>query len=168
MWGEVVQVVKSQQEKMLGTLVGRLSVPPRVALASLLKHGASALKPSFSPETGRWTKALVSPRVASKFRKELRINGSANLPFVGEGLEKIEEWKAVLARGNNGKEVRCARLRAPKNHKNDRTRENRAVKIEDKLKAMPKRIEEHRKAVKDRKPKPGVESLFKKLVRTKA
>ena len=120
------------------------------------------MKPT-KTDTGRWAKALVSPRIASKIRKELRLNGSANLPFVGV---EVDAWKAILD-GKLGKEVKLARLRAPKDHKNDRTRELRALKIEEKMAAMPKRIEDNKKAIKDRKPKPGIETLFKKLNRTK-
>jgi hypothetical protein len=55
-------------------------------------------------------------------------------------------------------------IRAPKGRGRDRNREDRARKIEDRMKDMGGRIEDYRKAVEDRKPIEGIETLFKRMV----
>jgi len=57
-----------------------------------------------------------------------------------------------------------ATLRSLKGRKRDRTREARAAKIEGRMKEMDGRVEEYRKAVEERKPLPGIETMFKRMV----
>jgi hypothetical protein len=48
-------------------------------------------------------------------------------------------------------------------HKRDRTREDRALKIESLVQNVDKKIADHRKKVADAKPKPGILSMIKRI-----
>ena len=54
-------------------------------------------------------------------------------------------------------------IRNFKGHKRERTRESRALKIENNMKGMEQKIAEYRKGVEDRKDPPGLETYLKKL-----
>lgn len=55
-------------------------------------------------------------------------------------------------------------LRPMKLHKSERTREDRAQRITKAMKDMPAKEAKHRAEVASRKPKPGVESTFKRIL----
>mmetsp|Transcript_27656 Transcript_27656/g.61750 ORF Transcript_27656/g.61750 Transcript_27656/m.61750 type:complete len:80 (-) Transcript_27656:328-567(-) len=56
-------------------------------------------------------------------------------------------------------------IRRPfKLHKNQRTREDRFERIKGKLAEQPTLIENHRKAIREAKPKPGISTLYKRLL----
>ena len=93
---------------------------------------------------------MVSPRLAAKVRKAAIREDS-----VGPGKMWDPVWDLEIPK--------LPTLKAPKGHLRDRTREKRAVKIEENLKGMDKKIQEYRDAVESRKPIPGIETLFKRL-----
>mmetsp|Transcript_5163 Transcript_5163/g.15323 ORF Transcript_5163/g.15323 Transcript_5163/m.15323 type:complete len:140 (-) Transcript_5163:22-441(-) len=127
-------------------------------IRKLAQHGAAALKPrkvDALPGHSPWRRPLISRREAAVFRKQALRAGTFG-SFDAERGGWLEDWDEVP-------EPRA--LIPPKGHKRERTREARAAAIEANLADMPKRIEEYRKAVRARKPTPGVEALLKRLVR---
>ncbi|GMI30468.1 hypothetical protein TrCOL_g1393 [Triparma columacea] len=124
---------------------------PKSAISAVQRLGLAALRPTFNKDTNRWRKASVSPRVAAKVRKSA-IQSSQ----YGPGLLWDPVWDVSLPKFHS--------IRAPKGRGRDRNREDRARKIEDRMKDMGGRIEDYRKAVEDRKPIEGIETLFKRMV----
>ena len=127
---------------------------PVAALTAFSRYGGQALKPTYNPHSGRWRKALVSPRLAAKVRKE-----AIRTSNVGEGKMWNPAWDFT--------DPKLPSLKAPKSTKRDRTREKRALKIEAAMETMDKRIAEYKATVVGRKPTPGIETLFKRLNRAK-
>eukprot|EP00520_Triparma_pacifica_P019762 CAMPEP_0118633082 /NCGR_PEP_ID=MMETSP0785-20121206/798_1 /TAXON_ID=91992 /ORGANISM="Bolidomonas pacifica, Strain CCMP 1866" /LENGTH=126 /DNA_ID=CAMNT_0006523915 /DNA_START=66 /DNA_END=443 /DNA_ORIENTATION=+ len=124
---------------------------PKSAIAAVERLGLRALRPVFNKDTNRWRKASVSPRVAAKVRKE-----AIRTSQYGPGLLWDPVWDYVGGPGGGGGlKPKFNSLRVPKGHKRDRNREDRAVKIENRMKEMDGRVEEYRKAVEGRKPEPG-------------
>ena len=68
-------------------------------------------------------------------------------------------------RGGNYGGIQLTLLRPPKETKRVRTREARAQKIESLVKGMDKKIEEFREEKMAKKPPPGIEEEFKKMVK---
>lgn len=133
---------------MSSTVTSRV---PRAAIEAFSRYGGQALKSTYNPVTGKWRKAIVSPRIAAKVRKE-----AIRTDCVGVGQMWDPVWDLQTPKLQS--------LRAPKGHLRDRNREKRAVAIEDNMAKMEKKIEEYREAVEARKPTPGIETLFKRMV----
>jgi hypothetical protein len=128
---------------------------PAAAIKAFQIYGGQAIKATFNSTTGKWRKPMVSPRLAAKVRKAAIREDS-----VGPG----KMWDPVWELEN----PKLPSLKAPKGHLRDRTREKRAAKIEDNLKGMDKKIAEYRAAVEGRKPVPGIETLFKRINRSRS
>ncbi len=98
---------------------------------------------------------MVSKRVAADLRKAAIIGGTYGSFDSKTGVGWDPKWD------NPG---RMPSLRAPKHHKRERTREQRAVNIETKMSGMPQAIEEHYQMLQKRKPEPTFENYLKKLM----
>ncbi|GMI58228.1 hypothetical protein ScalyP_jg5740 [Parmales sp. scaly parma] len=144
----------------------------RAAVKALQKFGGSALRASLNSNGRTYRKALVSPRKASVIRKAAIVDktfGSFdNLTGIGWDIawdvEKKQTAGGKLA-NINGEKWAINSLKPFKGKLNERTREERAMKIEEKLEGMDKLIENHRKEVKERTgKKEGVEALYKRII----
>ncbi|CAN0070273.1 unnamed protein product [Phaeothamnion confervicola] len=124
-------------------------------LSLLAEHGAAALQPRQGPN-GHLIQPLVSKRRAAEVRKEAMKAGTFGAFSAHQG-----GWRA------SWDETRAPILRRPPRlHKNQRTRADRAAKIEAKLLEQPKLIAEHKKALQALKPETGFLALVKKLTST--
>ena len=157
----------------------------RSALRHLRTHGISALRPQ--KINNKWRKPLVSPRIAADLRKRAILSGSYGSFNVETGVgwdplwdspkakaqpvptqdvgEKLMSMEQEEERGGNYGGIQLTLLRPPKETKRVRTREARAQKIESLVKGMDKKIEEFREEKMAKKPPPGIEEEFKKMVK---
>ena len=129
----------------------------RAALRHLCEHGADALKGRKMGD--RWRKAMVSNRVAADLRKKAIREGTYGsfCRETGVGWDPI--WD------NPG---RLPNMRAPKGvEKAQKSREERAQKIEKKLETMDEQIEEHLNMLRNRKPEKNFENYYKKLMKSR-
>mmetsp|Transcript_10805 Transcript_10805/g.23445 ORF Transcript_10805/g.23445 Transcript_10805/m.23445 type:complete len:143 (+) Transcript_10805:61-489(+) len=126
----------------------------RRATRYLQKHGEEALRPRFVNES--WRRAAVSGREAAILRKAAVREGSYGAfdPATGRGWDPL--WD---------KPGKTASIRPPKETKRERTRESRAQRIEQLLEQADEKIETYRKAQQEKKPEPGIETLFKKMMK---
>lgn len=120
------------------------------------KLGVDAFRPHPRDDgTKRWLRPALSRRQWKVARKTAIINGTFGT-FSKENGGWLPEWD----------EVREPQIVYPhKGHKRDRTRADRAKKIDQAMKDMPEKIQAYRDAVVARKPPPGIESLLKRLAR---
>ena len=168
--------------------------PASLAPSKCLKNPNKWLKPLIGPRIqGRFRKALMmTPGIVgsqtmpfSVTRNPTITNSAAaagSSPFDNLSPELrtfidtplcLEKYLHIFNRGSRALSSPTLRvttynptheLRKPKGSKNERNRELRASKIEDKMKNMDKRIEEYRNTLLARKPKPGIETQFKKAM----
>jgi len=119
-------------------------------------HGEQALKPQ--KVNGNWRGARISARKAARVRKEAILSGTYGSfnPLTGQGWDP--SWEKLRS---------IPRIRAPKLHKRERTREARAQKIENLLETMDEKIAEHRQAVLDRKPEGGILNVLDRMFKKK-
>lgn len=116
----------------------------------LARDGVLALTPT---KEGKWRRPSISNRKANVARKQAIVAGTYG-SFDPERGGWLPEWDKVRS-----PQV----LRPMREHKQDRTRPERAAVIRKNLKDMPAKIAAYRKEVKKRKPPPGIESLLKRL-----
>ncbi|TFJ81223.1 hypothetical protein NSK_007440 [Nannochloropsis salina CCMP1776] len=132
----------------------------------LLKYGGEALKPHFVD--GRWERPLISKRVAARLRKEAVMNGRVGPwqpSFQDSNGEKREGTKQVLGWDPAWDTVKAPKiLRPAKLHARERNREERFQKIETAMAGMAAKIAQHKESMRALKPKPGIETLYKKVV----
>ena len=123
---------------------------------------------------------MVSKRVAAMLRKRAIIEGnfgsfeetrgeetfsttparslpthprSASLPFQIGGWDPMwDTYKRPSVR------------RPPKLHLKERTRHDRFQRIQGKLEEQPQKLQDYRKGIQDAKPKPGIATLYKRLL----
>ncbi len=137
---------------LLSSLPSAVRIPgiPKSSLKFLETHGLLALVPTKNPRTGKWRPPLLPPKLSSRIRNYAIRNND-----VGPG----KLWNPVW----DLKTPKLSRVASPKGHKRDRTREKRAQRIEEKMEQMDSRIAEYRARVDERRPLPGIESLFKRM-----
>ena len=125
----------------------------------LTKHGVDALKPTciaVDEATGvrRWRKPAISRRVAAVLRKQARESGDWD-----------PAWDVELAMSATRGQGRFPHIKVPKKTTRQRTREQRASKIEEKMEGMDDRIEEHLAKRQGDKPPTTFEAVYKRLVK---
>jgi len=140
----------------------------RSALRKLCQHGIEALRPQRVND--RWRKPMVSRRVAADLRKAAIRSGTYGTFDAETGIGWDPIWDSPQRRrgvdeilGSNQSKIHS--IRPPKEHKHDRTREARAQQIEALLAQADDKIEEFRLEIEAKKPKPGIEEVFKKMSR---
>jgi hypothetical protein len=99
---------------------------------------------------------MVSRRVAADLRKSAIINGTYGSFDSTNGVGWDPKWD------NPG---RIPSLKAPKDHKRNRTREQRAVNIETKMAGMDKLIDDHYRMILKRKPEKNFEYYYRRSLR---
>ncbi|KAL7520404.1 hypothetical protein ACHAWF_000274 [Thalassiosira exigua] len=152
----------------------------RAALKQLCRHGIEALRAQ--KVNDKWRSPRVSRRVAGDLRKAAVRNGTYGKfdPITGVGWDPA--WDAPQRRkrdplavgegldrsellGSMGNQAGIASIRPPKETKRERTRESRAQKIENLLEQADDKIAEFRKEMEDKKPKPGIEEEYKRMMK---
>ena len=128
----------------------------RSAIRMLQKHGEVAMKPQFVNE--KWRSPIVSKRVVAVIRKHAIKDGTygAFNPETGKGWDPM--WD------NPGK---IKTLRKPRETKRERTREARAVRIENLLETADENIEKYRLEKEAAKPDKGIEYWVKQITKKK-
>mmetsp|Transcript_6626 Transcript_6626/g.8391 ORF Transcript_6626/g.8391 Transcript_6626/m.8391 type:complete len:175 (-) Transcript_6626:10-534(-) len=153
------------------------------ALRNLYKYGHDALKPhpiiDYTSKRQRWKRPLISKRVAKTLRKKAVREGTFGSydPLTGIGWDA--KWDVDTTNSSSGvgagvdvdvdataaikKNIPWMELRPMKGKKRERTREERALKIEGLLEDADEKILNYRLAQKDKKPEPGIENLIKRM-----
>ena len=139
------------------------------ALRQLAKHGVDALKPTLiaakSPmENDYWRAPLVSNRIANVLRKQAMRDGT-----YGTFENKIgwdSNWDVELARSKPRGQGRKS-LKVPKKPKYQRTREERARKIEAAMEGMDERMDAYHVEKHEAKPPKNFEYMYKEAMRAK-
>lgn len=121
-------------------------------IRKLCKFGEEALKPQFVNE--RWRPPAVKARQAARIRKVALIEGT----YGSFDFETGRGWDPAW-----DKPGKIGRLQRPKETKRERTRESRALKIENLMENMDTKVEQYREELEKRKPPEGIESYLKKL-----
>ncbi len=104
--------------------------------------------------TGGWRSPLVSKRVAAMLRKKAIKDGTYG-SFQGKAGGWDPAWDTFK------KPI----IRRPHKMKiKERTREARFQRIQGKLAEQPEKLKEYRQSVRDAKPKPGIATLYKRLL----
>mmetsp|Transcript_19159 Transcript_19159/g.28630 ORF Transcript_19159/g.28630 Transcript_19159/m.28630 type:complete len:138 (-) Transcript_19159:469-882(-) len=132
----------------------------RSALRHLCAQGAEALRPQHIND--KWAKPKVSRRIAATIRKQAVIAGTYGSFDSATGVGWDPKWDFD---NNNYQGAKIGRLKPPKLTKRERTRESRALKIEEKLAIADGKIEEYRVNIEESKPKGGIEWLYKKKMK---
>ncbi len=154
----------------------------RSALRKLCQQGVEALRPQKVNE--KWRRPAISRRVAGDLRKAAIRAGTYGKFDAETGVGWDPAWDAperrhplldaaapdasndvldsILLKTNKGA---IQSIRPPKETKRERTREARAQKIENLLKGADEKIEEYRKELEAKKPKPGIEEEFKRAMK---
>jgi len=141
----------------------------RSALKKLSQHGVEALLPKLIVHgvgQQNWRPPLISNRVANMLRKQAVREGTYG-SFSTETMKGWDPaWDVELAKNKPRGQGRH-RLKVPKKTSRERTREQRATKIEKKMEGMDDRIEEYYVEKHSKKPPQTFENLYKKLMRVK-
>mmetsp|Transcript_18167 Transcript_18167/g.25001 ORF Transcript_18167/g.25001 Transcript_18167/m.25001 type:complete len:139 (-) Transcript_18167:265-681(-) len=133
----------------------------RSALRHLCMHGMEALLPQkLNANSNIWIKPKISRRIAATIRKQAIIAGTYGSFDKTTGIGWDPQWDNVH---KNGQKI--GRLKPPKLTKRERTRESRALKIEEKLKDVDEKIEQYRVENEEKKPKGGLEWVYKKAMK---
>ncbi|KAL9179436.1 hypothetical protein ACHAXT_008726 [Thalassiosira profunda] len=151
----------------------------RSALRQLGRHGVEALRAQ--KVHGKWRKPVVSKRVAADLRKAAIRSGTYGTFDAETGVGWDPVWDAperkrpdFLAVNSSAEDARnlggsnqmgISSIRPPKETKRQRTREGRAQKIEELLEKADEKIEEYRSEQEAKKPLPGIEEEFKRMVK---
>lgn len=147
------------------------------ALRKLANEGVQALKPQFvvptqdsgaiNPIPGRWQSARVSKRVANLIRKQAILGGTYGSFDSESKIGWDPAWDVELAVSSPRGQGRQPQQVAPKGTSRDRTREQRAIKIESKMEGMDERIEAYYEEKHKSKPARTFENHFKALSRVR-
>ena len=144
----------------------------RSALRKLEQHGAKALQPQFTitedlTGEGRWRKPAVSKRVANVLRKQAIKDGTYG-NFRGPAMGGWDPaWDVEMAKVKSRGQGRHGRLAPPKKANRQRTRQERAEKIEKKMEGMDERIEQHFLEKHANKPTKTFQNLYKSLMKVR-
>jgi len=144
-------------------------IPIRSALKNLHRYGAEALQPRKRTDSKKWYKPKVSRRIANDLRKQAIREDTfgAYDPLLGKGWDPL--WDQLSDNTDHqrmrGSKISWMQLRPPKETKRERTREARALKIENMLEEADKKIAEYKLAQKEKKPEPGIENVIKRMTK---
>jgi hypothetical protein len=148
------------------------------ALRQLQRHGVQALQPTpvpvVRPSHGhnstntktplfRWQKPVVSRRVARVLRKQAIVDGSYYNKEDNSCMFPV--FDEAMARAQGRGQGRLPQLRVPKKASRQRTREERALKLERNMIGMDDRMQELWASSKGKKPPPSFENLYKSLTK---
>jgi hypothetical protein len=150
----------------------------RAALRHLAQHGVEALKPqkvvtpavqvhgrNVKPAKHVWRRPVVSKRVGNDLRKQAIQQGTFGAfdPTSGVGWDPV--WDLVL-KHNTYKVTRYGGMQPAKKTKRERTREDRAKKLEEALETRTEKMEDYY-AQKEgsRVEEKGFEAYYKRLIR---
>lgn len=164
----------------------------RAAVRYLCKHGIEALRPHLKNE--KWRKPMISRRVAADLKKAAIRTGTYGKFDSETGVGWDPLWDTpqpnrnrfkynnanLLASANTEDDMASAideilmgsnkggihNIRPPKGHKRERTRENRAQKIEKLLEQADQKIEDYRLERVGRKPGTGIEEEYKAIAKS--
>ena len=140
-------------------------VPP--ALRKLYEHGADALRPKkiVDPKVKRqrWMKPMVSKRIAKTLRKTAQRNGTYGTYDPETGIGWDPSWDI----DSGSRKINWMQIRPPKETKRERTREERATKIEKLVEEANDKIAAYKIEQINKKPEPGIENLLKRLSKPK-
>lgn len=105
---------------------------------------------------------MVSKRIAATLRKKAVREGlfGSYDPSTGKGWDPKWDIDSTTTESNQ-----LPQLRPMKETKRERTREERALKIETLLEQADEKILQHRKQQIDKKPERGIENLLKKMLK---
>ena len=151
------------------------------AIRCLSIHGCDALKASRGP-AGSWKAPKVSKRLAAMIRKRAINDGTFGSFDSQRG--KHPTCAITVASTPNANDSTLIRAtgavggwnpawdaykkpivrRPPKLRSKERTREDRFQRIHDRLAEQPQKIEENRRSIEEAKPKPGIATLYKRLL----
>lgn len=127
----------------------------RAALRHLAEKGVEALKPQkittkpveiaghlIKPPKEVWRRPVVSKRVGNVLRKQAIRDGTYGSFNTQTGVGWDPMWDLAL-KPNRFSATRYGGIRPPKKTKRERTREERANKVEEKLATQNEKIEEY-------------------------
>ena len=146
-----------------GTAAPRLSA----AMRKLCQQGVEALKPKLIHNSNtrnptHWNPPAINKRRASVMRKKSIQEGTFGSFDATTGKGWDPAWDMELAKGNALKGTGRYRLRPSKKTKRERTREQRAQKIEKNLEDMDEQIAQYYYEKSQDKPVKNFEYYFKK------
>mmetsp|Transcript_10920 Transcript_10920/g.16356 ORF Transcript_10920/g.16356 Transcript_10920/m.16356 type:complete len:149 (-) Transcript_10920:212-658(-) len=121
----------------------------------LCQHGAEALKPQ--KVNDKWRPPRLSARQQAKIRKTAMVEGTFGEFDSATGKGWDPKWDKL------GK-VSGFSMRHPKLRKYQRTREDRAKKIENLVEGMDAKIEAYMQAKRDAKPESGIVNAYNKMM----
>lgn len=140
------------------------------ACRKLAQHGSAALLPRCIEDTEAnkriYQSPLISRRVANVLRKQAIREGTFGSFNVSTGVGWDPQWDADLALAKTQGHGRF-RIQPPKKAKRERTREARALKIEEKMEGMDQRMEELWVARQANKPAKTFQNRYKEMMRGK-
>eukprot|EP01040_Poterioochromonas_malhamensis_P001049 gene1050-1113_t len=125
------------------------------AIRLLSHYGGAALQSSVV--RGKYFGPMVPTRIAAKLRKTAIIEGT-----YGNFKPLIGGWDPSWDRHK-----KFHLIKPLKGHIRERTREARATKIDNAMKAMPDKIKKYHQEAKERKPKKNAIWVIKKLTTKK-
>ena len=108
---------------------------------------------------------MLSNRIAKVIRKQAIRDGTYGTFENGTGWDSA--WDVELSRSKPRGQGRLTHMRVPKLPKYQRTREERARKIEEKMEGMDERMDQYHMEKQDAKPAETFENLYKKLMQVK-
>ena len=138
----------------------------RSALKQLHKYGADALRPHKvvdpTQKRQKWKRPIVSKRVAATLRKQAIRDGVFGSYDPNTGIGWDPQWD-IDSTTTESNQLPWMQIRPHKETKRERTREDRAVKIETLLEGADDKILQYRIAQREKKPERGIEVLLKKM-----
>jgi len=149
----------------------------RSAVRHLIKNGVEALKPQrietkpiavgnqyiAKPSKTVWRRPVISKRVANDIRKQAIQDGSYGTFDTNTGLGWDPEWDLALY-ANQYKVTRFGGIQPSKKTSRERTRAERAAKIQDNLETRLEKMEEYySQREESRVQEKGFEATFKRL-----
>ena len=137
------------------------------AVRKLAQHGADALQPRVflnDAEQRVFQAPIISKRVAGVLRKQAIRNKTYGTFDATTGIGWDPQWDVAVALSSSKGQGRH-RIQPPKKSKRERTREARALKIEEKMEGMDERMEELWATQKANKPAKTFENKFKAMAR---
>jgi hypothetical protein len=138
------------------------------AIRKLCQHGVEALKPQRidNPTTHlHWMPALIPKKTQSMLRKRAVREGTYGSfdATLGKGWDPA--WDIDLAKSGHGGGTGRIRIRPNKKTSRERTREQRAQRIEKNMEDMDENMAQYYLDMKAQKPVKNFEWYFKKHVR---
>ena len=157
--------MSAQLPKSLATHAPRF----KSSVRKLAQHGAEALQPRMfinEAEQRVFEAPRVSRRKANVLRKEAIRNGTFGSFDKSKGIGWDPQWDVTLAIAKTAGHGRH-RVQPPKKSKRQRTREARALRIEEKMEGMDERMAELWATRQANKPAKTTENKYKAMARLK-